>query len=97
MINRWPLNWRQRRLQQRWDFLKKIARNSSPVAASPDLQTVLRGRQATYQFPLNACRGERCGVWGRTAHIKPVPSAHLEHRVAFGNCDSLTKDVLLLF
>ena len=24
------------------------------------------------KFPPNACRGERCGVWGRTAPIKPV-------------------------
>ena len=25
-----------------------------------------------WKFPPNACRGERCGVWGRTAPIKPV-------------------------
>ena len=31
-------------------------------------------RQASLLFPPNACRGERCGVWGRTAPIKPVRS-----------------------
>ncbi|MGB7791389.1 MAG: hypothetical protein WBL39_09260, partial [Terrimicrobiaceae bacterium] len=36
----------------------------SPAARSAPLQ----------KFPPNACRGERCGVWGRTAPIKPVRS-----------------------
>ena len=34
----------------------------------------LPGRGKTQKFPPNACRGERCGVWGRTAPIKPVRS-----------------------
>jgi hypothetical protein len=28
--------------------------------------------RAVKEFPLNACRGERCGVWGRRAPIRPV-------------------------
>gem|GEM_PF-3918673 len=37
----------------------------------PDRRQPVR-RTAFPKFPPNACRGERCGVWGRTAPIKPV-------------------------
>jgi len=32
--------------------------------------------QHFHSFPPNACRGERCGVWGRIAPIRPVLSAN---------------------
>jgi hypothetical protein len=37
----------------------------------------------TPKFPPNACRGERCGVWGRTAPIIPVQSHSVEGFIRF--------------
>ena len=43
-------------------FFHEVLIFSFPLAAGKPLS----------RFPPNACRGERCGVWGRTAPIKPV-------------------------
>jgi len=44
-------------------------------------------RQALLRFPPNACRGERCGVWGRTSPIKLVEVAleRVESGAVIGN------------
>ena len=40
------------------------------------------GRATPSKFPPNACRGERCGAWGRKAPIKPVLYTHSKCRGA---------------
>jgi hypothetical protein len=42
-------------------------------------------RSASPKFPPNACRGERCGAWGRTAPIKPVSARPLQQRDYFSH------------
>ena len=41
---------------------------------------------ASATFPPNACRGERCGVWGRIAPIKPVRPFHPFRFLRIQNC-----------
>ncbi len=44
---------------------------------SGEHQLSLPWPKATHpNFSPNACRGERCGIWGRTTPIKSVPATH---------------------
>jgi hypothetical protein len=45
-----------------------------PIWRAPALPVLADGPSS--RVPPNACRGERCRAWGRTARIKSVPSTH---------------------
>jgi hypothetical protein len=77
-----------RRWQAETDFKKMVLIHPHflPTPALPAMLRVHSGTRRFYKFPPNACRGERCGVWGRIAPIKPVRSSsfcsHPEQRSA---------------